>query len=174
MCLQEMMEKERIERKILNAYLQGYKYKEIANKFSTNTTRVGYVLRKYNFNKKICPCCSKEFKAKNMKQKYCSVECLRRQSRRNNRYKTRCEHKHNDIVSLKRLYERDKGRCHICGKPTNWNDYKHNDDGWFIAGKNYPSVDHVIPLSKGGTNTYDNCKLAHCYCNSIKGNKVSA
>ena len=40
---------------------------------------------------------------------------------------------------------------------------------YFIVGKKYPSIDHVIPLSKGGTHSWDNVKLAHFSCNSAKG-----
>ena len=38
----------------------------------------------------------------------------------------------------------------------------------FVAGDNYPSVDHIKPISKGGTHTWDNIQLAHRYCNTIK------
>jgi len=31
-----------------------------------------------------------------------------------------------------------------------------------------PTIDHVIPLSKGGTHEPANVQLAHYYCNSIK------
>jgi 5-methylcytosine-specific restriction endonuclease McrA len=31
-----------------------------------------------------------------------------------------------------------------------------------------PTVDHIIPLAKGGTHTWDNVQLAHWSCNSDK------
>jgi 5-methylcytosine-specific restriction endonuclease McrA len=34
-----------------------------------------------------------------------------------------------------------------------------------------PSHDHVVPLTKGGSNTPDNVRLAHRGCNSSKGNR---
>ena len=38
----------------------------------------------------------------------------------------------------------------------------------FIAGNYYPSIDHVIPLSKGGIDTWNNVRLSHRICNSLK------
>jgi len=50
--------------------------------------------------------------------------------------------------------ERDGWRCAICrGKVTREN--------W--------SLDHVVPLSKGGGHTYANVVLAHRRCNSRRG-----
>ena len=43
----------------------------------------------------------------------------------------------------------------------------------FISGNNYPSIDHVIPVSKGGTHTWDNVKLAHRHCNTMKSNDLA-
>ena len=37
---------------------------------------------------------------------------------------------------------------------------------------NYPSIDHTVPVSKGGTHTWDNVQLAHFYCNRVKGNNI--
>lgn len=34
------------------------------------------------------------------------------------------------------------------------------------------TVDHVIPISKGGTNDFSNVRPAHARCNFSKGNKV--
>lgn len=71
-------------------------------------------------------------------------------------------------ISLEALYKRDNGICHICGGKCDWGDHKYKGR-YFIVGKKYPSIDHVIPLSKGGTHSWDNVKLAHLSCNSAKG-----
>jgi 5-methylcytosine-specific restriction endonuclease McrA len=34
------------------------------------------------------------------------------------------------------------------------------------------TLDHIIPLAKGGDHTYENIKLAHMICNSYKSDKV--
>ena len=36
----------------------------------------------------------------------------------------------------------------------------------------YPTVDHIVPLSKGGTHTWNNVQLAHMACNSGKCDKT--
>jgi 5-methylcytosine-specific restriction endonuclease McrA len=38
--------------------------------------------------------------------------------------------------------------------------------------KNFPSLDHVIPLSKGGKHSYDNVQLLCLECNLSKSNKI--
>ena len=35
-----------------------------------------------------------------------------------------------------------------------------------------PSVDHIIPISRGGENTIENVQLAHLRCNKVKGNRI--
>ena len=45
------------------------------------------------------------------------------------------------------------GLCQICDKPFN---------------SEKPQIDHIIPLSKGGTHTYDNVQATHARCNRIK------
>ena len=71
-----------------------------------------------------------------------------------------------------KLYKRDDGICKICGKKCNYNDYREDENGSFIAGNDYPSIDHIVPISKGGQHTWDNVQLAHMICNSIKNNKI--
>lgn len=53
-----------------------------------------------------------------------------------------------------RIYSKYNGICQICGKPVN---------------RAEMSVDHIIPLSKGGTNLEDNLQLSHDFCNKMKG-----
>lgn len=66
-----------------------------------------------------------------------------------------------------------------------WQDvYKHNGNDltcWICKKKcipnardrdGRPSIDHVIPLSNGGTDTYDNVRIAHVGCNRDRSNRV--
>ena len=73
-------------------------------------------------------------------------------------------------VDLNTLYKRDHGICYICGKVCDWSDFQ-KIDGNFIVGGTYPTVEHVKPLCKGGTHTWDNVKLACFACNTKKGRR---
>ena len=75
-------------------------------------------------------------------------------------------------ISLEKLIQRDEGICKICGRQVDTEDYYYTDEGYFIAGDNYPSIDHIIPLAKGGTHTWNNIQLAHRHCNAIKSDKI--
>lgn len=74
-------------------------------------------------------------------------------------------------ITLKRLSKRDGCICYLCGEPVDWGDYRI-DKGQKQCGNAYPSIDHVIPLAHGGTHTWDNVKLAHRICNSLKSDDM--
>lgn len=65
-----------------------------------------------------------------------------------------------ESVSYKGVYKRDEGICQICGQPVMYD--KFINDSWGAT------IDHIVPLSKGGPHSMDNCQLAHRICNSLK------
>ena len=79
-------------------------------------------------------------------------------------------------ISLTALYERDGGVCWLCGDVCDWEDCDERISAsgkkYVATGRMYPTVDHVVPLSKGGTHTWDNVKLAHKSCNISKKDKI--
>lgn len=88
-----------------------------------------------------------------------------------NKIKKRCAAiEYDRDITLEALYNRDGGVCALCGKPCDYENYIF-DGNIFIAGNAYPSIDHIKPLSKGGSHTWNNVQLAHKQCNSIKSNK---
>lgn len=62
------------------------------------------------------------------------------------------------------ILERDEGVCHICGTLV--------DTSVAWPDDMYPSVDHVIPISKGGPDTLENVRLAHLICNLRKSDRL--
>lgn len=69
-------------------------------------------------------------------------------------------------VFLSDVIARDGVGCKLCGNPVD-------------LSLKYPnpfskSVDHIIPLSRGGAHEPDNCQLAHLRCNISKGARVAA
>ena len=67
-------------------------------------------------------------------------------------------------VTQDSIYERDKGICYICGNLT-YREYENRPTN------QRATLDHIIPVSKGGNHTFDNVRIACWRCNSIKGNR---
>lgn len=59
------------------------------------------------------------------------------------------------------LMNRQNKLCAYCKNPMNWDDNS----------KRRITIDHVIPLSRGGKNCISNMKAACSSCNSEKGNR---
>lgn len=64
-------------------------------------------------------------------------------------------HRHRKLTAI--VVQRDKGVCHLCGKPG------------------ATSADHIIPVALGGAE-YDtrNMKAAHVSCNVADGARIAA
>lgn len=118
----------------------------------------------------ICKQCGKEFAA-NKNLSYCSEECRHKAMSRQHDHRINYKNNIDKDITLEKLYNRDSGTCYICGKHCDWNDISIREDGAYITGKDYPTIEHVIPLCKGGTNSWDNVKLACWECNTKKGRK---
>ena len=55
--------------------------------------------------------------------------------------------------------------CHICSKPIDFEAPRQcGKKGWEWG----LQIDHIFPMSKGGSDTLDNVRPAHGYCNNIK------
>ena len=67
---------------------------------------------------------------------------------------------------LRKAVARDQPACHICGQPIDYT-LPHDHPKAFV-------IDHVIPLTRGGTDTRDNVAAAHRDCNSIKRARLIA
>ena len=118
----------------------------------------------------LCPVCGEI----TTRKVYCSPECSRKADNKrrdfNRRIKLMSAMVDKDIT-VEGLYRRDSGICYLCGGKCNYEDYTVRD-GAFVVGDWYPSIDHVIPLSKGGLHSWDNVMLAHHRCNSEKSNNT--
>ncbi|MCK8826395.1 HNH endonuclease [Natroniella acetigena] len=100
-------------------------------------------------------------------RKYCD-ECQlevkeerRRDQRR--RRRARLNNVKVDKFDSSEIFERDGWVCQLCGKPVDKElKYPHLMSA---------TIDHVTPISKGGSHTKRNVQLAHFICNSIKSDK---
>lgn len=116
----------------------------------------------------ICASCGEVFTTWSSKRVYCSKECCKRSNMKTQGSDDRLN-KSNIIdkdITLDKLFIRDKGICQICGGRCDYNDYRYNKNGTFIAGESYPSKDHIVELCNGGKHSWENISLAHRGCNS--------
>ena len=74
----------------------------------------------------------------------------------------------NPSLRLK-IYKRDKGICSSCGELTRF--FKSSYDSPFDSGPKAGTVDHIIPVSKGGTNEEINLRWMCRSCNCSLGNR---
>lgn len=107
---------------------------------------------------------------KSQKWRAANPEMLREQGRRyrventakvydkNAKRRARLKGARVENVSRAIVYERDGGLCGICSQS--------------IAQKDF-TLDHIIPLSRGGEHSYRNVQAAHRRCNSSKGSRVA-
>lgn len=73
------------------------------------------------------------------------------------------EHKFKRIIIPKttkeKVYENGHGICAICGKPVELNNF---------------TIDHIVPLSRGGSNEIKNLQIACHDCNELKSNRMDS
>lgn len=62
------------------------------------------------------------------------------------------------------LFELFGWYCYVCREPIDRHVRKPN---WLAA-----TVEHLVPLCKGGTHTWDNVAPAHARCNFAKGDAL--
>lgn len=101
----------------------------------------------------------------------CSSKCSRRYASKKAEKRIPKEQRI-DKITLKRLFKRDNGNCYLCGKKCNWDDWNFSKKGNKYPGDEYPVIEHVIPISRGGLNAWDNVRLAHWKCNLEKADKI--
>lgn len=68
-----------------------------------------------------------------------------------------------DLIDRRAVFERDNNACQLCGDPMDMSKKTPHP----LA----PTIDHIVPISRGGTHTMDNIQSAHFHCNISKGNR---
>lgn len=115
----------------------------------------------------VCVICGKEFETTREDAKTCSESCRRSRDRikRKGRYKHLEEiGRFDESVTLVNVFNRFNGECVLCKRKLNFEGSWVSDD--------YPSIDHIIPISKGGTHEWNNVQLLCRKCNYMKSNKI--
>lgn len=152
-----------------NAILK-IKARERKNREKERLADIKFFIREYTpATVRICKNCGDKYIGRGV---FCSEDCRRKHTNRMHDRRITRVWKKDLTITLDKLYRRDKGTCWICGEKCDFDDCSVDINGNFIVGKRYPSVDHIYPLSKGGSHSWDNVALAHHYCNTLKRDKV--
>lgn len=69
-----------------------------------------------------------------------------------------------EVINHTEVFEAYGWLCHLCGEEINR--FATRDDYMRVT------LDHIIPLSKGGEHIRDNVAPAHYRCNMAKGDKL--
>lgn len=122
-----------------------------------------------------CRWCTTEFTqlSRTRLKDFCSRPCraahtkatadpeTRRQAKRRRRNRLRSAHA--EPYRTVDIYKRDGWRCHLCGKPTQRTKV--------VPHPRAPTLDHIIPLARGGADAPSNVACAHFICNARKGDR---
>lgn len=109
-----------------------------------------------------CTRCGSIYRSPYVNRVHCSDFC--RDADANDRRKARGAQLYYGWISRfdrLEIYERDNYTCWLCNEPVDMEDDPKIGD-WS------PSLDHVIPRSRGGSHDPENLRTAHRWCNSVR------
>lgn len=114
-----------------------------------------------------CADCGERFKIDRPRsmRKYCD-ECRRRRKQDTDARKNQRRRAAGDPISLSEVVAARGQHCHICQRKIDL-----NRSGRDLMG---PTIDHILPVSMGGTNDLANLNIAHRVCNMRRGNRGPA
>ncbi|MEU7032722.1 HNH endonuclease signature motif containing protein [Streptomyces sp. NPDC046237] len=133
-----------------------------------------------------CEACGVEYRSVSRSQRWCSQSCaapnkpgsgprgrssksLERQrlywQAKNRRRRAAKRGGISESYTLAQIAERDQWLCQLCRKPV--------PEEARVPDVLAPTIDHIVPVSKGGDDTRANVQLAHFGCNSSKGARGS-
>ncbi len=135
------------------AYREGF-----GGQFDDMVEWMGWLSKTFRIEKE-CELCGDMFRARRDNTRWCP-QCRRYLRNRHHELRIYRNGKPDLSITLWKVYQRDKGYCRRCGLRLSF-DHDPNDD-------EYPSIDHIVPLAKGGLHRWDNVQLMCRGCNSLK------
>lgn len=125
-----------------------------------------------------CRKCGKAFSNAGGRSRRVCLDCIQqrlREERRNRRrryggsHSARARHHGVKYVAfpVRSIYERDGYRCQLCGRQVLTKAAYRRRDGKIHPRS--PTIDHIVPMCKGGNHEPANCQTACFICNSRKG-----
>lgn len=115
-----------------------------------------------------CVICSKPFICL-FGSKTCSEQCQDRHRdnlRREGKHRRRATKRNAYVANVQasQVFRRDNHTCQLCGDPLLMTAK--------VPHAQAPTIDHIIPLARGGTHEPSNVQAAHFLCNSLKGDRL--
>ena len=104
-------------------------------------------------NTGLCARCGKSLQEKKSHAIYCSKTCKSMDHNFKHRSNTRIP----GVARRKEIYERDNGRCYLCSNPMLFDSFE---------------LDHLVPVSRQGTNEPENLAVCCLFCNRSRGTKL--
>lgn len=143
---------------------------DACEKVSTKAATVRYGIANKVLRARPCKECGKQFTPEygNKRRNYCSYRCLKKNVGRIGKAVRRARMAGSatiEVIDPLAVLSRDKWKCHMCGKSTPKRLRGTIED-------NAPEMDHIIPLAKGGSHTWDNVACACRKCNQDKGDQI--
>jgi 5-methylcytosine-specific restriction endonuclease McrA len=114
-----------------------------------------------------CKECGQLFVVAARRKVYCSSKCGDKEQNRVQKHRRAARKKgvRHENVSASKVFEAAGWKCSACRKETPKSERgKHNH--------NSPELDHIMPLSKGGSHTYDNTQCLCRQCNALKSDNI--
>jgi hypothetical protein len=122
----------------------------------------------------VCAECGRDFNRSksDARFRFCSVPCRERSNQRRKDYNKRARRKliraAEEEISLAYVWEREAGLCWNCRYPERSVSLDPEVPAHLRA-----TIDHLDPLSLGGTHEKHLVRLAHHGCNAARGNRGS-
>lgn len=118
----------------------------------------------------VCDYCGTPFMGNKRRRRYCSSDCAEAGKNRANwphMVARRARLRDAFVESFDRLeiFERDGWVCGICGEPV--------DPAAKWPSAMSASLDHIVPVARGGKHSRANAQCAHLFCNVQKGASVA-
>jgi len=144
-------------------------YRRYSRKFCSDTCNnraylQGRIIRQ-------CAVCEKDYRFgdQGTSTRFCSPLCQSegyRQAKRESKRRRRAMKKGARCEPYKRrdIFERDGWTCKVCGEKVNRRTVAPHPKA--------PTIDHIVPLSKGGADAPDNVQCAHARCNTVKSDNL--
>lgn len=109
-----------------------------------------------------CAGCGAAFTAKHVEAKWCSRKCANRHW--GNLRARQARSPLLEAYADREIFERDNWVCHLCGLLIDPSVSRMDPAG--------ATIDHVLPIARGGVDSPENVKAAHRSCNLKKGAKI--